>query len=297
MVRDLLEGFVGGEWLRAVDFSTLERVSDAYVTDDLRARADDIIWRVRCGERYVYLLLEFQSSDEPFMAVRVLTYVGLLYQDLIKAQKIPREGLLPSVLPVVLYNGAARWRAAENVSSLLYESRDGLEQYGPELRYLVIDEGAYDEQWLTLSDNLVAMLFRLENCFQRDRVKGLVNTLVELLREVDLQSLRRAFAIWFDKVIFTRFAGEPIDVTNELWETEAMLAERVPIWEEELREEGRQQGESKLLQRLLSKRFGELPDSVRARLKGATAEQLEHWGEELLDAASLNEMFRAEAAS
>src|SRR3954469_25229931 len=83
MVRDLLNGFVGGDWLAAADFSTLERVSDAYVTDDLRARADDIIWRVRCGKHYVYLLLEFQSSVEPCMAVRVMTYVCLLYQDLI----------------------------------------------------------------------------------------------------------------------------------------------------------------------------------------------------------------------
>src|SRR3954451_12827058 len=83
MVRELLEGFVGGAWLTQIDFGTLERVSDNYVSEDLRARADDIVWRVRCGDRYVYLLLEFQSSVEPFMAVRVLTYVGLLYQDLI----------------------------------------------------------------------------------------------------------------------------------------------------------------------------------------------------------------------
>src|SRR5262249_19327835 len=115
MVRDLLVGFVGGRWVDDADFGTLERVSDAYVTDDLRARADDIIWRVRCGGHYVYLLVEFQSSVEPFMAVRVLTYVGLLYQDLIKARAIPWGERLPEVVPIVLYNGSPRWYAAEEI--------------------------------------------------------------------------------------------------------------------------------------------------------------------------------------
>jgi hypothetical protein len=32
----------------------------------------------------VYLLLEFQSTVDPFMAVRIMVYLGLLYQDLIK---------------------------------------------------------------------------------------------------------------------------------------------------------------------------------------------------------------------
>ncbi len=75
-----------------------------YVSDDLRGREDDIIWRVRWGEDwlYVYLLLEFQSSVDWFMAVRIMTYVGLLYQDLIKSGQVKTGGLLPPVLPVVL---------------------------------------------------------------------------------------------------------------------------------------------------------------------------------------------------
>src|SRR4051794_13728831 len=79
MMRDLLEAFVTGDWVKDADFTTLERVNGSYIADDLRARADDIIWRVRCGEHTVYLLVEFQSSNDRFMAVRVLTYVGLLY--------------------------------------------------------------------------------------------------------------------------------------------------------------------------------------------------------------------------
>jgi hypothetical protein len=284
MVRDLLEGFIGGEWLTAVDFATLERVSDAYVTDDLRARADDIVWRVRCGQHDVYLLLEFQSTVEPFMAVRVLTYVGLLYQDLIKARTVSRDALLPNVVPVVLYNGTPRWRAACDVAALLCDSPNGLDEYRPTLRYLLIDEGEYDEQRLARDDNLVAMLFRLENCFDRDRVKSLVKALAERRGSTELQSLRRAFAVWLNRVISVRFADESI---NNLLEATSMLADRVPIWEEELRQEG----QSRMLSHLLNRRFGALPASVDAELRAANCDQLQHWGDRLLAGASLNEIF------
>lgn len=75
MVRDLLEGFIPGDWLSQLDYDSLQKVSGSYVSDDLRARTDDIVWRVRWGKGwiYVYLLIEFQSAIEPYMAVRILT--------------------------------------------------------------------------------------------------------------------------------------------------------------------------------------------------------------------------------
>ena len=118
MVADLLRGFVHEPWVDEIDFASLEKVSGSYVADDLREREDDIIWRVRLGRKwlYVYLLIEFQSSVDPFMAVRVLAYLGLLYQDIIRTGGLTAECLLPPVLPVVLYNGRPRWNAPEEVA-------------------------------------------------------------------------------------------------------------------------------------------------------------------------------------
>ena len=47
MVADLLRGFVREEWVRDLDFSTLERVSGTYVTPGLQGRESDVVWRVR----------------------------------------------------------------------------------------------------------------------------------------------------------------------------------------------------------------------------------------------------------
>ena len=89
MVEELLRGFVQEDWVNLLDFSTLEKCNGSYVTDDLRERMDDIIWRIRWKNEwlYVYLLIEFQSCIDPFMNVRIMTYIGLLYQDLIKSRK------------------------------------------------------------------------------------------------------------------------------------------------------------------------------------------------------------------
>jgi predicted transposase YdaD len=47
MIKDLLLGFVSEPWVAKLDFATLETVKDSFVSDDLRERYDDIIWRVR----------------------------------------------------------------------------------------------------------------------------------------------------------------------------------------------------------------------------------------------------------
>ena len=59
----------------------------------------------------------------------------------------------------------------------------------------------------------------------------------------------------------------------------------------EERQEGRQEGESKFLQRLLTKRFGPLPKWVIERLQQAGIEQLELWGDRVLDARTLANVF------
>jgi hypothetical protein len=51
------------------------------------------------------------------------------------------------------------------------------------------------------------------------------------------------------------------------------------------------QGERKALLRLLARRFGTLPDSVKARIDGAGSEDLKRWIDRILDAASLDEVF------
>lgn len=58
------------------------------------------------------------------------------------------------------------------------------------------------------------------------------------------------------------------------------------------RQEGRQQGEGDLLRRQLTRRFGALPEAIGARLAEASTDQLEIWGDRVLDAKLLDDIFR-----
>ena len=94
MVEDLLRGFLPGQWLAELDFSTLDKLPTEYVSDELLRRHGDCVWRVRrCGGwLYLLVLLEFQSTDEPRMALRILTYTSLLYQELVRNDALASNG-------------------------------------------------------------------------------------------------------------------------------------------------------------------------------------------------------------
>lgn len=57
----------------------------------------------------------------------------------------------------------------------------------------------------------------------------------------------------------------------------------------EARQKARAEGEVRLLLKLLARRFGPVPEHVRARVEAATSEQVKAWAERLFTAASLDE--------
>jgi hypothetical protein len=69
------------------------------------------------------------------------------------------------------------------------------------------------------------------------------------------------------------------------------LDQRIKKWGEAHRREGLREGEQKILLRQLNKRFGDLPRWAQQRLRKAQPEQLERWGEAMLDAKKLEAVF------
>ncbi len=66
-----------------------------------------------------------------------------------------------------------------------------------------------------------------------------------------------------------------------------MLSERVLEWTEQWKQEG----EMRVLQRQLTRRFGDLPVWAVSRLEEAGLEELEVWTDRVLDAGTLEEVF------
>lgn len=294
MVEELVRGFAGETWIEQLDFSTLERVNASYVSDTLKEREGDVVWRLRQQDGsavYVYLLIEFQSEVQRFMAVRLLAYVGLLYQDLLARKELTPSGQLPLVLPVVLYNGEDRWWAPLELSELIQAVPEEAQPYVPRLRYRLIDEGSYSPEELEDRQNLAGALFGLEKSRRREDLERWSGRLAGWLRRPEDAEFRRAFLAWFGGVFLSRRSPEEIPETLGLKEFETMLAKRVVEWSRELREEGRQEGEAHLLLRLLETKFGPLDERTRTRILSAGAGRLLEWGERFVSAERLTDVF------
>ena len=121
VIEDLLRAFVPGDWLQEVSFATLRKLSTEYISDELLKRHGDNVWRMRLRKNWLYLLLlvEFQSTDDPLMALRIHTYTGFLYQELARNGQLDADGRLPAVLPLVLYNGDEPWESPLQMGELI----------------------------------------------------------------------------------------------------------------------------------------------------------------------------------
>lgn len=294
-VAELARGFLRPDWVERLDFSTLERVGNGFISDDLRERQSDVIWRLRWkGEVqdwfYLYLLLEFQSTSYPFMAARMLTYVSLLIEEIIRKEKLKPGSKIPVVLPVVLYNGKRPWRAPLDLASLFVEVPESLRRHLPRLRYLVLDENRLDLARPELSRNTIASLFRIETTREPAEFLQLTRELAMLLPPGEEPELRRTITIWLLSVLRRSFPGATIPETVDLEDT-SMLEENMREWSMKNRREGRVEGVREVLLRQLERRFGPLPEEKRRGIEAITSRaRLNRLADRILTARSLDEM-------
>src|SRR6185295_5901707 len=142
-----------------------------------------------------------------------------------------------------LYNGESRWYAEAEIAALIHGEPGALDAYGPQLRYLLVDEGAYDDSELAILPNLAAALFRLENARTPQEIEDRLDVLLRNLRSPEHRHLRHAFIVWVRRVILPKFRpGGPITLTVDLTESSAMLAERIDQWKAQWRREALDEG-------------------------------------------------------
>jgi hypothetical protein len=297
LVRDLVLGFIPDDSLRDLDYSTLERVPSGFVSDDMRYRTNDVLWRVRgSGEgAYLYFLIEFQSTVDRYMAVRVMTYVGLLYQDVVRARVMRPGKMLPHVLTIVLYNGKRRWSAATDVAALVPESPGLVARYQPRHAYLLIDEHRYEAADLARMKNLMACVMRLQSPENEGSMLDVMQQLSELLDGKD--EVKRTVLLWMDTVISRQIGSHAERLkAGSFEEMEMSLAQCFAKWKRQYKreglQEGRQEGEAAVLRKVLTQRFGPLPQDLQARIDAAPVDRIDVWVDRVLHADTLDEIFR-----
>ncbi|MHB2017113.1 MAG: Rpn family recombination-promoting nuclease/putative transposase [Candidatus Xenobia bacterium] len=275
MVEYLLRSFAQEEFLQELDFSTLRRTMDSFVTEEFRERESDIIWELNLKGRpaFIYLLIEFQSTVEHFMAVRLLTYILLFYQELIKPGGLKH---LPPVFPVVLYNGDRHWTAPDELRELIEMPVASLGRYIPQFRYFKVAENEFSRQSLVALENLVAGVFLIESAELADLAE-VIGHIRRMYHQEASPELRREFNAWFHGLLERRDMAVDLDTLTEA-EGKKLLDTKFDEHERRIRDEGRVEGRVEgraeglrhSLKRLLQLRFGADAERLHPRIDDLT---------------------------
>ncbi len=244
------------------------------------------------------------------MAIRVLAYIMLLYEDLIRQKRLTRSGKLPPVVPIVLYNGTRPWTAPLQLAELV-EAMPGFGQHLPRFEYLVIDEGHLPREQLEPDDSPVAGVFQLEQSSGLEEIRSIIDTLIEVLDDPELRELRRDMATWVRRAVLqARLPGAEIPELHDLQEAKIMLAERAATWPKQWMAEGFEKGRSSglsegrssgllegqrlALAELIEEKFGALETRFADLIAEASGDQLKRWLKRILTAGTPDELFRDE---
>ena len=127
-----------------VDWESLRREPGSVVDPELRETESDLLFtaRLRTGRPVLlYVLLEHQSSVDPWMALRMLRYVVRQVERW--RQEHPQSPVLPLIIPLVMYHGPeGTWTAPRRVEDLFDLPDEGRERWRalvPRFEYLLDD--------------------------------------------------------------------------------------------------------------------------------------------------------------
>jgi hypothetical protein len=172
---------------------------------------------------------------------------------------------------------------------LIYPAPAGLEKYRPQVSYLLLDQGLFSREDLSGLRTLVAALFQLENSRTEWDIQEVLRHLLLWLSSPEQSSLRRAFTVWFNRVLLPRKApNAELTEFNDLHEVQTMLSETVKKWTMEWEHQGvikgRQEEAAKLFLLLLDSKFGSLNLEVTEKIRHASPEQIEAWTKQIFQA-------------
>ncbi len=244
----------------------------------------------------LYLLFEHQSTVDPIMPLRLLGYMQGIYENWHKNHGLP----LPPVLPFVLHQGPEAWTVStsfEDLFQLPAEHSEEVLDFLPKFRHALLDlsqaNPASEE-----SDTRLQVILHLMKLARINQIHEYFRWLVHGLREQISDGLM-ARALFYAlqaeggldaEDIYRILSPNPTLERQAMSVAEKLIARGRHAGLEEGRQEGRA-GIQRILRHQLQRKFGELPEWTEARLDSATLENLESWGERILDAVILEDVF------
>ena len=300
MVEAVVRQFVPEALAIDLDFSDLQRVNAKFHfrRHSARRREGDVIWRLPTHEGsgiYRYLLFEFQSRRDWWMAVRTQVYQGLLWQQIIAEKELATGTRLPPLLLLVLYNGKRRWDIPLETDELIALSPDSAVwwSYQPHVRYYLLDMGAVHPDELAQRTNLATLLCRLEQRPEPPALERLIDEVVGWFnRHEDLGTLKHPFFELIRSILPDEECVPLPDSLLEMKMFKSNLVNLADTWKKQWRTEGLAEGKAEALICLLVGKFGALTPALRKRIHAAKLPTIERWFKRAITASDVTAVFK-----
>jgi len=117
--RAFFENHLQKEIAAALDWTSLALEPCTFIDPKLTSSESDLLFHVNLyqSDAFLYLLFEHQSSEDPRMALRLLSYILRIWERF--AQNHPPPATLPAILPIVLAQGKRPWKTSTRLEDLI----------------------------------------------------------------------------------------------------------------------------------------------------------------------------------
>jgi hypothetical protein len=140
--RAFFENYLPTELATALDWNTLALEPSSFIDPQFASSESDLLFHIKIhqSDAFLYLLFEHQSSEDPRMALRLLSYILRIWERF--AQSHPPPAKLPAILPIVLAQGKRPWKTSTRLEDLLElpsAVADILRPWQPTLTYHLLE--------------------------------------------------------------------------------------------------------------------------------------------------------------
>ncbi|OPJ59669.1 Rpn family recombination-promoting nuclease/putative transposase [Clostridium chromiireducens] len=166
---NLVKEMLSASWAKDLNEENLILVDKQYILSDYEENEADIVYKasINGGEVIFYTLLEFQSTVDYKMPLRLFFYINEVLREYIKnlkeENKKNRKGFkIPAVVPIVLYNSIRRWNSPRFFKDIVSNS----ELFGDDIvnfKYELFDVNhQYTKEELIKNNNITSAIFLLD---------------------------------------------------------------------------------------------------------------------------------------
>ena len=185
IAEEFLTQYLPEEYKALIDLSTIKPEKETYVEESLKAKLSDMVFSVRMHDKtedktnnaFIYALVEHQSYSDYWIAFRLLKYSLLLLE-----RHTSGKNKLPIILPLVIYNGKARYKAPKNIFELF--AYPGIARKAITEDYNLIDLQAMDDDSIDYGKHLSFLIYTMKHIHERDTLAMLKDAMSRCSRAI-----------------------------------------------------------------------------------------------------------------